>query len=613
MNAAQNTLRLLVQPYEMIPESIYHKASKFSDALERLSYPEMSVRDTVVRDAYYGTLAWVTDRSMPLGKWLQAGTGVFWVKGKPGSGKSTLMRHLHQISKPRSCDYGEATQCDHSMAFFFSNSGAPIERSAEGLLRFMLYQLLASAPTRYVKIRQRFELWFIDGKDEMSKEKLQYLISEFLDGEGNLPSFLIFIDALDECEMLTREDVSFLQALGTKFALKVRFCVSSRPSAMLSAQLIHAPQCDVNETAPTDIAIYVKSRLRAACDSDPGIFLELSGDIVQSASGVFLWVKLVVEELSRGFDGGETVEELRARLSKIPSELNQYFRCMFDRIDATYRRDTVVAINIICTAIRPLSVNEFRYALMLGMTLRARDLRDLDHADWAIRTNTEMQKRLLTCCGGFAEIVNDEVRLIHYSIKEFFTLGDSTAVSGSLVNVVDSQIPQHQFLLRSCTRYLCLPELKATEDTPGMDMPLLMYAIQYWFMHYREANADGSLNLSEIWRFFDPAQKHFQNWDRLYSRSSNLGGRHDDKTNVICFAAQHNLSELMEALIAAGVDVNIPGGELGRPLQAAAVEGHVEMARLLVDNGADVNAEGGRFGTAMAAAITLKNRRMIDS
>jgi Ankyrin repeats (3 copies) len=146
-----------------------------------------------------------------------------------------------------------------------------------------------------------------------------------------------------------------------------------------------------------------------------------------------------------------------------------------------------------------------------------------------------------------------------------------------------------------------------------MDTPLLMYAIQYWLMHYREASADGSLNLSEIWCFFDPARKYFQNWDRLYPRTLNSNQcRHDDETNIMCFAAQHNLFELMEGLIAAGVDVNIHGGELGRPLQAAVVEDHFEMARLLVDNGADVNAEGGRFGTAMAAAITLKHQRMID-
>ena len=601
----------------MIPERLDHEATKVKVALKRLSYPEMFDVNAVVRDPDPGTLAWVEDPRTPLGEWVNDGYGLFWIKGKPGSGKSTIMKYLHQISRRRYHNHSEGAQYDDSAAFFFSNSGAPLQKSVEGLLRFLLYQILSLMPTRFVKIRQRFQLWFIEEGHEMSKEKLQYLIKELLEGASDLPSLLIFIDAIDECDSFEREDISFLKALGTMFAPKIRFCISSRPSTMLSTQLACVPQCDVAETAPTDIAIYVKSRLQAACDSDPGIFVELSSDIVKAAAGVFLWVKLVVEELSCGFEGGDTVEELRARLSKMPSELGQYFKRMLDRIDKSFRHDALVAVNVICTAIRPLSVHEFRYALLLGITAKARRLWDLGHAEWAIRTNEEVEKRLVRRYGGFAEVTNGEVRLIHYTVKEFFAPDDFATTSENPSGDRSVRIPQHQFLLRSCTRFLCLPEFKATDLGPELETPFLSYAIENWFKHYIEASADGSFDLTDIWQFFNPAQTYFQNWDRLYPRicqyiKKTVVGGLEEQTDVVCFAAQHNLLELMHGLIAAGVDVNTSKGEMGNPLQAAVVEGHLEMAQLLIKSGARVNAQGGRFGTAIAAAITLQNERMIQ-
>jgi hypothetical protein len=41
-------------------------------------------------------------------------------------------------------------------------------------------------------------------------------------------------------------------------------------------------------------------------------------DVTQKASGVFLWVRLVVKSLLEGLRDGDTVEDLRSRLLLIP-------------------------------------------------------------------------------------------------------------------------------------------------------------------------------------------------------------------------------------------------------------------------------------------------------
>ncbi|KAH7550840.1 hypothetical protein BM1_10213 [Bipolaris maydis] len=58
-------------------------------------------------------------------------------------------------------------------------------------------------------------------------------------------------------------------------------------------------------------------------------------------------------------------------------------------------------------------------------------------------------------------------------------------------------------------------------------------------------------------------------------------------------------------------DVDIEGGEYGRALQAASLEGHEKIAHILLSAGADVNAQGGEYGNALQAASAGGYRRVV--
>lgn len=61
-------------------------------------------------------------------------------------------------------------------------------------------------------------------------------------------------------------------------------------------------------------------------------------------------------------------------------------------------------------------------------------------------------------------------------------------------------------------------------------------------------------------------------------------------------AARGNHTDIVSALLAAGADPNLPGGEDGKtPLHDAAERGAIEAARLLLQHGADVNARTVRW------------------
>jgi polynucleotide 5'-kinase involved in rRNA processing len=68
------------------------KTKRFKE-LHELSPAELDFRTDQIEDPFQDTFKWVFDRSS-FSNWLQEGTGLFWVNGKPGSGKSTLMKYI---------------------------------------------------------------------------------------------------------------------------------------------------------------------------------------------------------------------------------------------------------------------------------------------------------------------------------------------------------------------------------------------------------------------------------------------------------------------------------------------------------------------------------------
>jgi len=68
---------------------------------ESLWYPSMQIRYEDVVEAYPNTFNWIftdpTVEQLPwsnFSSWLETGKGIYWVNGKAGFGKSTLMKHI---------------------------------------------------------------------------------------------------------------------------------------------------------------------------------------------------------------------------------------------------------------------------------------------------------------------------------------------------------------------------------------------------------------------------------------------------------------------------------------------------------------------------------------
>ncbi len=77
--------------------------------------------------------------------WLMDGSGIYWVKGKAGSGKSTLMKFLVEDKRTKMLLLDESRPVTVAN-FFFWNAGGDLQKSKAGLLRSLLHQCLEQQP-----------------------------------------------------------------------------------------------------------------------------------------------------------------------------------------------------------------------------------------------------------------------------------------------------------------------------------------------------------------------------------------------------------------------------------------------------------------------------------
>ncbi|KAI7776956.1 hypothetical protein LA080_004250 [Diaporthe eres] len=96
--------------------------------------------------------------------WLERDHGMFHISGKPGSGKSTLMKYLCQHRRTK--DHLEAWAGDKNLStgeFFFWRPGSTLQKSLKGIIRGLLHCVLSEAPDLIPVFA-----FFIDGLDEFN-------------------------------------------------------------------------------------------------------------------------------------------------------------------------------------------------------------------------------------------------------------------------------------------------------------------------------------------------------------------------------------------------------------------------------------------------------------
>jgi hypothetical protein len=335
--------------------------------LRSLRFPSIKVRYEAIKPAYAETFKWVfrNDKSTFV-NWLGSGSGIYWIQGKAGSGKSTLLRYLAEHEETRAVLEYWAGGCRlFTGSHFFWNAGNSIQKSQEGLLRTLLYQVFRQCPD-LVESACSFR-WNDEESDtdSWSRDHLFATLHEL--GKRSLSSarFCFFIDGLDEYSGKHQDLILLLNTLSKSPSIKI--CVSSRPwNVFVQAFGAHGQELKLEDLTRDDIREYVQRRFEESAKfrqlrSKSFASSKIIDDIVERARGVFLWVSLVVEALLHGLIEGDDVLEMRRRLDSLPIDLEKYFEHMIGTIEPFYRDETIRWFEIAVNALQPLPILAYHF------------------------------------------------------------------------------------------------------------------------------------------------------------------------------------------------------------------------------------------------------------
>ena len=288
---------------------------------------------------------------------------------------------------------------------FHDARGTQLERSLLGVFRPIHYQLFTQDQSLLDQILPDLRPSASAGTyaREWRLEALQKVCAAFLKSWRSSPIF-IFIDALDEGNYSQiRKSLEVWEHVVTSASLNgndVRMFLSSRhyPNVSLhGCSEIWMEDCDM-----LDISTYVRNQMGFVSIDEES--RELIAIILAKASGVFLWVVLVVEILLRAEDEGKTFRQKRESLRQLPAELEDLFARIFEALSIDERCDTLRLLKWIALAERRLMPIEVCFALALESPDPPLSLEKWRASEEYIRDKSQMSKMVRTRSRGLVEI-----------------------------------------------------------------------------------------------------------------------------------------------------------------------------------------------------------------
>ncbi|RWA15043.1 hypothetical protein EKO27_g120 [Xylaria grammica] len=317
----------------------WHRMIRAIEILKSLAFDSIHNRRDHIEQAHEKTCLWVYDPNRTnFAEWLWSGSGIYWINGLAGSGKSTLMKYVTADEKTSAALQGWASgRRLITASHYFWNAGTEMQKSHQGLLQTLLYQVLEVDPGLCDVLCPEHRLG-----TPWSMQELTTAFERLSTTSEASNMFCFFIDGLDEYQGPEETLIQIVERLTAVPNIKI--CASSRPWAAFHAEWNTSIYTfKMQDFTKADMTRYVeeylqgseKFRTAAALD---GQCLDLIPNISNRANGVWLWVYLVVRDILRDIRDGEPFQQWQNRLESYPQELVAYFRKMMERIDPFHRK-----------------------------------------------------------------------------------------------------------------------------------------------------------------------------------------------------------------------------------------------------------------------------------
>ncbi|CRK23912.1 hypothetical protein BN1723_003057 [Verticillium longisporum] len=360
------TFQAVQQDFPRLLEHMYQQG-----VLESLRQQDATrgSRLNAIAPATSSTLHWVfassaTDCPGTRGKyhatfvsWLREGSGFYHFQGKPGSGKSTLMKSVVYNTDTKShLSYwaGDKPLCLAS--FFFWKPGSMLQKTIRGLVISLVYDIIESFPhlaavafpehwdpeSHHLSWLSKTAIYVTIGHDAIV-EGFQRLIKH--QGPGH-PKFCFFIDGLDEFDndsedMALGQLATLLQEWVDVSQGHIKICVASREHFSNMAGKSH--RIKLQDFTYQDIEKHVTSSLiqnkrfhQLHSDGDKNCS-SLIDRVTYHAEGVFLWARLVLPRIHTALNDGFSISNILNIVDKTPKKMEEYLDSILDDIKPEYQ------------------------------------------------------------------------------------------------------------------------------------------------------------------------------------------------------------------------------------------------------------------------------------
>lgn len=419
----------------------------------------MNARRNQIVDPHCQTFDWIFKDNIdrPWGnfkEFLENPASIFWINGKAGSGKSSLMRFIGEHDKCRQMlDLWSAPKKAMILSWYFWNSGTEFQKSLKGALCSLTHQALSQVQDLASRSRLFTILLNLNPSIFAKESTADWSVTELVQiFEETLQSSVtydycatIFLDGLDEFNY--DEDINRLLALVKKVTKEphVKACVSSRPEKYLEVRLRSYPQLRLEDLTAEDIRTFVIDRLRSSTsDWENSQIQSLAEKVRERASGVFLWVQLVTDQLARGLLHGDSEQILTERLAKLPPKMELLYEHMWRSLNGdeyleSYRRQAAECLAF--HQIFPMTVLELAVALD----------DDLQHKLIEGVQNSSEVKLLLEKCAAIGDLLKTRCAGL-LEIPSHDSAHPSNSLSRNRLTLSVKQSQDEEALLKSLTR-----------------------------------------------------------------------------------------------------------------------------------------------------------------
>jgi hypothetical protein len=597
--------------------------TKARNLMEALAFNGMNDRLMTIRPACANTCDWFL-KTREYSLWRKSArhstqNTAVWIRGKPGAGKSTLMKYIH--------DHERQHHRNHLIASFFFNgrSSDPLTKSVEGMYRSLVHQLYAGMPQVAHGTAQKIS---ITRQHKWSIRILENLLREAILGLHQYPKISCYIDALDECAELWEaiyffEDLSMSVGCAGSFSI----CLSSRYFPRITMADSLNVSLDASCEHSRDIVIYLSNKFTIETPSRS----ELQTDIEKRCSGVFLWVVLVVKMLTDLFHKGATRSQLHEALTSMPRGLNWLYESIACPTDPAFDK----AMRWMLVTERTLKPEELYFAVRAGCDDLLSAFWDRDEV-----VTTTIQNYILHVSRGLIEYTEEngerQTQFIHASVRDYL-------LSQQYDNRQAYDAHCHEMAFKDCQIYLqlCVRGQAAhadmlqrfneqDKDLPSAeDYPLCDYVWHNILTHLESAYLDQMRRLmDELAKF--PIRDYITIGNYLLRCGAGyISPEHSAALLMLlirnrCYVLANTVLEV-EPDFASSFTLTRPdlttlcGGEWGSPLHEAVACENADFVMLLLKEGAAVDLAGDvmihgtlqRYGSPLSLAAKLKSTAMV--